>query len=74
MRKEPRNQLALFRLPGHKRPELNRCLPHIQPQIRLPLVRVLPMTIKTILRQDRPDVLIVGHFRHHSKSGYQGKG
>ena len=31
---------------------------HIQPQISLPLLRILPVTRKTLLRQHRPDIAI----------------
>jgi hypothetical protein len=40
-----------------------RRLPVVQSQIPLSLVTILPMTIKTILTENRPHVMIEGNFR-----------
>ena len=73
-RVNPLEERARPNLAGHNRPCRNGCLPHIQPQVRLPLVAILTVAIKAVLRQDRPDIAVeLERFRRRSRSAGHGR-
>ena len=71
---DPRHQFALPRLAGHDgrvaRLRRFQCLlAHIQPQLRLALLRIRPMTRKTIVRKNRQDIAIERDLHRNRRFG-----
>ncbi len=55
---DPLDQLAGVGVIGDDRTGLDRGVSHVEPQLGLSFIGILPMAIEAVLRQDRPDVAI----------------
>ena len=73
---KPLDQRAVGWLTRHDRPELNRRIPDIKPQIGLALVGVWPVARETVVGKQRPDVAVErdGICRLRDRFGQYGRG
>jgi len=55
---DPVVHFTLFQISWHDGTSLDCILPEVEAQVRLPLVSIDPMAIKTIFRENRPDIPI----------------
>ncbi len=58
VRVDPLDQFARVRVIRDDRTGLDRVVAHVESQLGLSFVGILPMAIEAVLRQDRPDVAI----------------
>ena len=58
VRVDPRDEFARERVLRDDRAGFDRGVPDVEPQLGLALVRVLPVAIEAVFREDRPDVAI----------------
>ena len=66
---DSRDELTRVRVSRNKSLQFQRHVPNVQPQVGLAFVRVLPVAVEAVFRENRPDVAIEVHRRGMHRRG-----